>query len=191
MYPTNPRKRLLLPSTSSDILTATSSKRLKNTHSSQLEPAKVTDEVGRLTTRNDNGTRVLVIQRDRAFYIGRNQACDFVLDEVRTSGRHARVYVVVADTGEQLTTLQDTHSTNGTLHNGRLVPRGGTVVLSSGDKIEIAGQVFRYTHTAATPCTPSSDKAFASPSKIGEFLVSPRTLGSGAFSDVYLAFSTK
>ncbi|GAA6035882.1 hypothetical protein JCM8097_005755, partial [Rhodosporidiobolus ruineniae] len=93
---------------------------------------------------------------------------------------------IIADTGEVLAMLQDT-STNGTLHNGRLIKRGAAVVLSDGDRIEIASHVFRYSHTVSSATT----SAFTHAIRIGDFLVSPRTLGSGAYSQVFLALSTK
>jgi hypothetical protein len=113
--------------------------------------------------------------------------------------------------------LQDT-STNGTMHNERAMKRGSTVVLSEGDKIEcvlssfpslfpvtrcfspcssstlrIGGHVLRYSHSAASSSTTTTDCAdvFVGSSLVGDFLVSSRTLGSGAFSQVFLALSTK
>ncbi|BGP15484.1 hypothetical protein JCM10213v2_003463 [Rhodosporidiobolus nylandii] len=225
MHLPNPRKRLLLPSSLSNIPSSTSPRTSPNGTSKRARTASplrmahgVESEVGRLVTRDEAGVRVLLLTLSTAsFTLGRSAACDYQLtlpassaspaaaaakaaDRVpnsRASARHARVYCLTADTGEHLATLQDLQSTNGTLHNGRLVSRGGSVVLSEGDRVEIAGQVFRYTHTAASPSSSSAAAvaAFeaeqgAQTKQIGNFLVSPRTLGSGAFSEVYLALST-
>ncbi|GAA5915809.1 hypothetical protein JCM6882_006106 [Rhodosporidiobolus microsporus] len=201
MQPPNPRKRTLLPLDSNSLASLSSpSKRVRTPSKTDATSGKGRDkdEVGRLVTRDaKSGTSVLVIRLDRPFHLGRSRACDFVFppEEQRASGRHARVYCVTADTGEHLATLEDLHSTNGTLHNGRLVGKGGTVVLSEGDRVEIASRVFRYHHTASSPSSPTALTTASpeSPSvqQVGDFLLSPRTLGSGAFSQVFLALSTK
>ena len=57
----------------------------------------------------------------------------------------------------------------------------------------IAGCCFRYEHVAPTPALIKAqvDAASGDVSHVGDFLVLSKTLGSGAFSRVHLAFSTK
>ena len=59
----------------------------------------------------------------------------------------------------------------------------------------IAGQLFRYIHTAPSPPAPpptaDSSAAAVEPHKVGDYLVYPRTLGSGGFSSVHLALDTR
>ncbi|GAA5875411.1 hypothetical protein JCM8547_004399 [Rhodosporidiobolus lusitaniae] len=198
MHTPNPRKRVLLPL---DANAPSSSSLNKRSRLSQPAGGSVNarSEIGRLHGRSASGSRVLLIELDKPFTIGRSTGCDYVLDEPSVSGKHCRLYSITADTGETLVMLQDT-STNGTMHNGRVVKRGRTVVLSEGDRIEIGKQLFRYSHTAksASAAPPGAGSASASTSVfngtstlVGDFLVSSRTLGSGAFSQVFLAMSTK
>ncbi|GJN89435.1 hypothetical protein Rhopal_002416-T1 [Rhodotorula paludigena] len=193
----NPRRRTLLP--------AQPAPRPSSRSSLALAPppphAQPSNECARLVTRTpQHGTQVLVVQLDRAFHLGRSRSCDYRIDTPAASTRHARVYALTADTGDTLVCLDD-HSTNGTLHNDRRLHHC-TVVLCDGDRIEIAGQLFRYHHTAARPVLSlSANPAAASAStiadpapaavRVGDFLVFDRTLGSGAFSHVHLALSTK
>ncbi|GAA6008343.1 uncharacterized protein JCM10292_005540 [Rhodotorula paludigena] len=194
----NPRRRTLLP--------APPAPRPPSRSSLALAPppphAQPSSECSRLVTRTlQHGTQVLVVQLDRAFHLGRSRSCDYRIDSPAASTRHARVYALTADTGDTLVCLDD-HSTNGTLHNDRRLHHC-TVVLCDGDRIEIAGQLFRYHHTAARPVLSLSDGPAAAASasttaesapaavRVGDFLVFDRTLGSGAFSHVHLALSTK
>ncbi|GAA6007611.1 hypothetical protein JCM10207_006404 [Rhodosporidiobolus poonsookiae] len=202
----NPRKRALLPLVESassardknGALVPFKRSRISGEGGGCSEEIKGADEVGRLTIRNALGTHVLVIERDKPFHIGRAQACDFRLDGASVSARHCTVYSILTDTDETLVILQDT-STNGTLHNDRVVGRGKTVVLSEGDRIEITKHLFRYSHTAPSfaslprPSAAPTPQALVpgQPRKIGTYLISPRTLGSGAFSQVFLALNTR
>lgn len=54
----------------------------------------------------------------------------------------------------------------------------------------IAGHVFRYEHGASS-ASPVAAHAESPDRRVGDFLVLTKTLGSGAFSRVHLAFSTK
>ncbi|GAA5829942.1 hypothetical protein JCM11251_007941 [Rhodosporidiobolus azoricus] len=208
MQPPNPRKRTLLPLDPNTAPSLSPTKRTRIASTERGTTHRDAQEVGRLVTRSGGrGTQVLKIELDRPFYLGRStSANDYVFppEDKKASAKHARVYCITADTGEHFATLQDLHSTNGTLHNGRLIGKGGTVVLSEGDKIEIGSHVFRYHHTAPSPALSSTAFATATSTpasaffaggqnvqQVGDFLLSPRTLGSGAFSQVFLALSTK
>ncbi|GAA5870992.1 hypothetical protein JCM3774_003497 [Rhodotorula dairenensis] len=148
------------------------------------------DECARLVTRSSrDGQHVLSIHLDRSFFIGRSIECDYTIAHPAVSSKHCRLYALRVDTGEVLVCLEDT-STNGTLFNQRRVSRA-TVILSDGDIIEIAGHVFRYEHGAngTAPSIVSHDESEVC--QVGDFLVLSKTLGSGAFSRVHLAFSKK
>ncbi|GAA5991952.1 hypothetical protein JCM10908_002287 [Rhodotorula pacifica] len=154
------------------------------------------NEYARLVTRSaQGGQQVLSIHLDRSFYVGRSAECDYVIAHPAASSKHCRLYALQVDTGEKLVCLEDT-STNGTLFNQRRVSRA-TVILSDGDVIEIAGCVFRYQHggASAAPLSPSQARqqagCGAAAFYVGDFLVLSKTLGSGAFSRVHLAISTK
>ncbi|GAA5863037.1 hypothetical protein JCM1840_002449 [Sporobolomyces johnsonii] len=184
----NPRKRVLLDA--NDTASVPLAKRLKPACFSGLPPPEL-NECARLVTRNaSHGRRALVIQLDQPFYIGRSENCDYQLAEPSVSNTHCRIYALVVDTGEVLVYLEDV-STNGTLHNDRKVSRS-TVVLCEGDRIEIGKQVFRYAQaSAAQPANQLVQSVVKPPTQLGDYLILDRSLGSGAFSTVLLAFNTK
>ncbi|BGP61986.1 hypothetical protein NBRC10512_001350 [Rhodotorula toruloides] len=149
----------------------------------------VNGESARLVTRSpETGAQALIVTRSRPFHIGRSPNNDYIVPHPAVSARHCALYALEADTGEVVVCLED-ESTNGTLHNDRKV-RHTTVVLNDGDKVEIGGQVFRYHHTARDAAARQDAASDAAPQRVGDYLVLPRTLGSGAFSQVHLALST-
>jgi meiosis-specific serine/threonine-protein kinase MEK1 len=75
------------------------------------------------------------------------------------------------------------------MHNERKVSKG-TVVLCDGDRLEIGGQVFRWSQPGRQ-VNASHESAPVAKEKIGNYIVFNRLLGSGAFSVVHLAFNTK
>jgi S-DNA-T family DNA segregation ATPase FtsK/SpoIIIE len=89
----------------------------------------------RLLWRNAEGkveTRVI----DRDLLIGRDPACDIVLNAPKVSRRHCRV---LCRTGHTL--LQDLNSTHGTVVNGDPEKQS---VLADGDLLEIGGELLVY-----------------------------------------------
>lgn len=62
---------------------------------------------------------------------------------------------LTADTSEVIVCLEDT-STNGTMVNARRLSHQ-VVILMDGDVVEIAGQVFRYSHTSRPGFAPSRE----------------------------------
>ncbi|BGP47556.1 hypothetical protein JCM10450v2_003419 [Rhodotorula kratochvilovae] len=185
---TNPRRRTLLPAPAAP---PARPHRPARSNPALLHPPRTEAECARILTRTPTtGTQVLVVHLDRPLVLGRSSSADYSLQSPNASCIHARISAVVSDTGHTLVSLDDS-SSNGTLVNDRRVHRQ-TVVLSDGDRFEIAGQLFRYVHTAPTPPAPASTATAASaPQRIGDFLVYPRTLGSGAFSAVHLALNTR
>ncbi|GAA6057360.1 hypothetical protein JCM3770_005725 [Rhodotorula araucariae] len=183
LQPCNPRRRTLLPAPAPARALALAA---------TLHPPRVEGECARLVTRTPSaGTQLVVVHLARPLVLGRSSAADYALESPLASCVHARISAVVSDTGHTLVSLADL-STNGTLVNGRRVHHH-SVVLSDGDRFEIAGQLFRYVHTAPAPpaLAPGPGPAAAVPQRVGDFLVYPRTLGSGAFSAVHLALDTR
>lgn len=91
-----------------------------------------------------------------------------------------------ADTGDVIVCLEDL-STNGTVHNGRIVLHS-IVVLSNGDEFEVAAQRFHFTQATNSPSIIPEASLSA---KIGDYKILPHNIGSGAFSIVRLAINTK
>ncbi|GAA5914611.1 hypothetical protein JCM8208_002091 [Rhodotorula glutinis] len=189
-----PRKRLLLVEPPE-----TTSPRPKPHRSHQLSaallPPWAPGECARVLTRTPQaGAQAIIVTVDRPLVLGRSSRADYQLASPLASSFHARLAATVSDTGHTLVTLAD-GSSNGSLVNGRRVFHR-SVVLCDGDRFEIAGQLFRYVHTAPPPpasAPPAADSssAAAAPYKVGHYLVYPRTLGSGGFSSVHLALDTR
>ncbi|GAA5844220.1 hypothetical protein JCM5353_007607, partial [Sporobolomyces roseus] len=164
----NPRKRILvepsLNSPSASVSIPRFAPALVKRHKAaydQSELPRITEkECARLVTLDPlYGKRALIIQLDKAFFIGRSANTDYRIQESSVSNKHARIYALVADTGEVLICLEDL-SANGTLYNDRKVSKA-TVILCEGDRIEIGGQVFRFYQTVSTspPTAPTTDNA--------------------------------
>lgn len=75
--------------------------------------------------------------------IGRKQECDIRIDDQGVSKEHAAIVTVGND---QI--LEDAHSTNGTLVNGKKVARH---ILQNGDVIEIGSYRLKYINQKASP----------------------------------------
>ncbi|GAA5847736.1 hypothetical protein JCM9279_005009 [Rhodotorula babjevae] len=188
-----PRKRALLPEPF-EATNLAANPHLSKQLSTALHPPWAPGECARLLTRTPQaGAQALVLAVDRSLVLGRSARADYQLASPLASSFHARLAATVSDTGHTLITLGD-GSSNGTLVNGRRVFHR-SVVLCDGDRVEIAGQLFRYVHTAPSPpAQPSAadpTTATAAPRKVGHYLVYPRTLGSGGFSSVHLALDTR
>ncbi|GAA5886663.1 hypothetical protein JCM16303_001403 [Sporobolomyces ruberrimus] len=207
----NPRKRVLVDqdhlalslAPGSEVSPFSPLKRHRSAYDGSELPRPAPGECARIVTTDPvHGKRALIVQLDRVFRIGRSVTNDYQIDDRSVSNSHCRLYSLVSDTGEVLIFLEDV-STNGTLHNERKVSKS-TVVLCEGDRIEIGRRVFRFFQTIRDVSSPSN--ATASPSsissvdlyhtlsasdKVGDYVVLPRALGSGAFATVVLAFNLK
>jgi hypothetical protein len=73
--------------------------------------------------------------------LGRSEDCDVVFDDETISARHARLFRV-RTTGEIL--IEDLHSRNGTIINGRTIIPERTYQLSDGDEIVMGDSTFLY-----------------------------------------------
>jgi S1-C subfamily serine protease len=82
--------------------------------------------------------------------VGREDACDLVLDDKEVSRRHARLKPLPDGTVE----LEDLGSRNGTFVDGKQI--SGTVILRGGEKVEIGDTVI-----SAAPVAPAAAPAAA------------------------------
>ncbi|PLW11269.1 hypothetical protein PCANC_13259 [Puccinia coronata f. sp. avenae] len=157
-------------------------------------PPAQPDEAGRLLTTDSSGvTQILIIKlNEKPWSLGRNQQADLTIDKPTVSNWHCKLYAIECDTGERIVCLEDL-STNGIRYNDRPV-RKKAVILSDGDRVEIAGQVFSYTHSSppgncqGSPSTSDIPVEFK-PTIVGKYQITERVLGSGFFSVVHLAIN--
>ncbi|KAI9600553.1 hypothetical protein H4Q26_000338 [Puccinia striiformis f. sp. tritici PST-130] len=157
-------------------------------------PPPQPEEAGRLTTTDSSGLiQILIIKlNEHPWSLGRNQQADLTIDKPTVSNWHCKLYAIECDTGERIVCLEDL-STNGIRYNNRLV-RKKAVILNNGDQVEIAGQVFSYTHSCPSGNCQGSDgglefPAEFKPTTVGKYRITERVLGSGFFSVVHLAIN--
>ncbi|KNE92908.1 CAMK protein kinase, variant [Puccinia striiformis f. sp. tritici PST-78] len=157
-------------------------------------PPPQPEEAGRLTTTDSSGViQILIIKlNEHPWSLGRNQQADLTIDKPTVSNWHCKLYAIECDTGERIVCLEDL-STNGIRYNNRLV-RKKAVILNNGDQVEIAGQVFSYTHSCPSGNCQGSDGGLAFPAEfkpitVGKYCITERVLGSGFFSVVHLAIN--
>jgi two-component system cell cycle response regulator len=89
----------------------------------------------------DRGAFVCIEFASRALFLGRDDACDFVLDDPSVSRRHSRAYVDSTPGRATAVVIQDLGSTNGTLVNGKGVER---VRLKHGDRVHVGDVLLRF-----------------------------------------------
>ena len=96
-------------------------------------------------------------------WIGRNANCHVRVGHKTVSGRHCRIKCHGTGPSAGSAVLQDM-STNGTLHNGKIVGNGYSLNLADGDRIGIADAA-TYIYRAGTPGpeTATPTRAQASP----------------------------
>ncbi len=78
-----------------------------------------------------------------AVSLGRSPENDIVLDYPRVSKRHAQIHKDTAG----LFVLKDTGSTNGTVVNSKKIPKGGSITLGNGDRLELGGDFVAIFYT--------------------------------------------
>lgn len=85
---------------------------------------------------------------------------------------------LTADGGEVVVCLED-QSTNGTMWNDRRIHRQ-VVLLLDGDRIEIGGQLFRYSHRSehGQPSSQATQDPIVEKQQVGHYLVLAVTLGT-------------
>ncbi|KNZ62031.1 CAMK/RAD53 protein kinase [Puccinia sorghi] len=167
------------------------------------------EEAGRLLTTDSSGvTQILIIKlNEHPWSLGRNHRADLTIDKPTVSNWHCKLYAVSkmassvqieCDTGERIVCLEvrsvsssSDLSTNGIRYNNRLV-RKKAVILNNGDRVEIAGQVFSYSHSCPPgnyQGSPSTSAFHFKPTLVGKYQITERVLGSGFFSVVHLAIN--
>jgi len=155
-------------------------------------PPPQPEEAGRLLTTDSSGvTQILIIKlNEHPWSLGRNHLADLTIDKPTVSNWHCKLYAIECDTGERIVCLEDL-STNGIRYNNRLV-RKKAVILNNGDRVEIAGEVFSYTHSCPPgnyQGSPSTSALHFKPTMVGKYQITERVLGSGFFSVVHLAIN--
>ncbi|PWN19428.1 kinase-like protein [Microstroma glucosiphilum] len=151
-------------------------------------------EVARLETTRNGVKQILALQLDRPFIVGRAKDCDYVVSSKYASGRHLRLLAHTTDSGHMFVSCEDL-SSNGLLWNGRKLSQA-KLLLGKGDIIEIPRcQAFAYRHLQGDP-PPSETKdgkeEGANARRIGHrYTIMSRILGTGSFSQVYLACDGK
>lgn len=113
---------------------------------SEVRVAREGDRVRRTPTLTqvsgpERGAFVCVELSSRALFMGRDESCDFMLDDPSVSRRHARVYIEANPGQSSAVILQDLGSTNGTLVNGKEVDRIG---LKHGDRVHVGDVLLRF-----------------------------------------------
>ncbi|KAN0121657.1 meiosis-specific serine/threonine-protein kinase mek1 [Russula decolorans] len=140
----------------------------------------------------DGKKEVLLLEINKPVTIGRNpNLCTYVISDGYISNIHCKLYAVHTSTGGVMISCQDL-STNGFTLNGYDVRRS-SVLLMDGDIMELpSSRKFKCIHLRAqcrertsifepTPPTQPAQK------KIGDFVVTSHSLGSGSFATVHLA----
>ena len=89
----------------------------------------------------ERGAFVCIEFASRALFLGRDEACDFILDDPSVSRRHSRVYLDASPRSATGVVIQDLGSTNGTLVNGKEVER---VRLQHGDRVHVGDVLLRF-----------------------------------------------
>lgn len=164
-------------------------------------------EAARLETTKDGVKQILALQLDRPFIVGRAKECDYVVSSKYASGRHLRLLAHTTDSGHMFVSCEDL-SSNGLVWNGRKLSQA-KLLLGRGDIIEIPRcQAFAYRHLKDDPPpSPTKDgketqdgekatnvKKMETPKarKVGHrYTIMSRILGTGSFSQVYLAWDEK
>ncbi|KAI0271432.1 kinase-like protein [Gloeopeniophorella convolvens] len=144
----------------------------------------------------DGKKGVLLLGVNKPVTIGRNATlCTYVIPDSYISNIHCKLYAVHTSTGGVMVSCQDL-STNGFTLNGYDVRRS-SVILMDGDVIELpSSRKFKCVHTQEqrrekvsifepTPPMQPVQK------KIGDFIVTSHSLGSGSFATVHLAMETR
>lgn len=78
----------------------------------------------------------MILLDDELLALGRDENCDICLDDTSVSRQHA---TIMADGDGYV--IEDLHSTNGTLVNGKATPR---TKLNAGDTIQLGSFIFKF-----------------------------------------------
>jgi hypothetical protein len=89
----------------------------------------------------ERGAFLCIELSSRALFLGRDETCDFILDDPSVSRRHSRVYVDVIPGSLRSVVIQDLGSTNGTLVNSKEIER---VHLKHGDRVHVGDVLLRF-----------------------------------------------
>ncbi len=87
------------------------------------------------------GRRVSIDLRNRSFFLGRDESCEYTIDDPSVSRRHARIYREMRAGAQPAIVLQDLGSTNGTYVNDHPTDRAH---LASGDALILGDVELRF-----------------------------------------------
>ncbi len=110
-----------------------------------IEPTMTGGPTGDPTADAPSAGPIPNIPLDKSpFYIGRDAANDWVIDDLLVSRKHAEIRRVAAGHWE----IVDSNSSNGTFVNGKRLPKQTPVRLNANDMVAIGRMVMRFTGEA-------------------------------------------
>ncbi|KAI0080367.1 kinase-like protein [Panus rudis PR-1116 ss-1] len=150
------------------------------------------DVCAKLVTVNKKGQKeVLLLSFSRPLIVGRNpELCSYVVSDPVVSNVHCKLYAVRSSTGGVIVSCQDL-SSNGLFLNNHWI-HGTSIILMDRDTLQIpTSQKFTcfllnpdYRERYVFNPTPVAKQ------RLGQWLVTPHSLGSGSFATVRLAMDT-
>ncbi|KAF8898929.1 kinase-like domain-containing protein [Infundibulicybe gibba] len=156
------------------------------------QPNTPNDVCAKLVTEHGGRKEVVVLSLKKSVTVGRNpELCSYVIDNKRISGIHCKLYAVQSPDGGIIVSCQDM-SRNGIILNGQHFGKT-SVILMDGDVLELPNSlVFTCIYVRKEPKdkltifdpTPPPQPA---QKRIGGYIVSSHSLGSGSFATVHLA----
>ncbi|KAK9477855.1 kinase-like domain-containing protein [Lipomyces japonicus] len=157
------------------------------THNSSLIAKNMKD--GRIATiliRISSEEKTIPIIRGKCETFGRKTACDQVVSHSSVSNEHFTIYSIVFDESSVPLIYCLDRSRNGTFHNGRIIGKGNSVLLSDGDKIEIRHaclvMFYQPSELRVHDSILEEDRRF-----MKNYDVSGRVIGKGTFGKVFVA----
>ncbi|RPB11434.1 kinase-like protein [Morchella conica CCBAS932] len=142
-----------------------------------------------VATMADGTSSVLHLLSGTDTLIGRHPHCTFQLPHPSCSNTHLRLYSVVFEARCTPLIYCEDLSLNGTFHNGRRIGRGTSVLLSSGDRIDIRNAAcFSFSQVAEEEEQEQEGEEEGRRAFAGEYELSRRILGAGGYGRVYMAW---
>ncbi|KAI8054618.1 kinase-like domain-containing protein [Syncephalis plumigaleata] len=124
----------------------------------------------------------ILLYEDSEICVGRDQHCDYVLQEPYVSKKQFRVYMI----GDLVICVD--HSANGTMWNNTRFDKGDEIIVRPGDTLSAYNSKveFKFFVTAVDP-TQAVDSSKDYYEKVGyKYRLSSKRLGYGTFASVYL-----
>ncbi|CAG7847614.1 SubName: Full=Related to serine/threonine-protein kinase Chk2 {ECO:0000313/EMBL:CCA68550.1} [Serendipita indica DSM 11827] len=150
----------------------------------RVVPAESTAAV--LSTRNAKTGRVdkLFVKVGYPVLLGRRSSCDYVLHEPSVSSKHCVIHA-----GNVGIVCQD-YSSNGVLINGHVFTGKQSLLLMEGDVLTLPNSQ-SFTCQQFLSHYIQANNGLEGPSRVGNYIITGKRLGSGAYSSVHLAVDVK